>query len=183
MRSSLVEHDGRVPGPLAFWVLVLLSCSLAAGWAATARRPLDRLSAPMQEAEDLLRKGVTGQETQRVQQEIVNRLDALIAAGQRSRGFAVSVPGKEAEPKQLAPGGRTGAPDKPADESILSAGRWGYGLLREPAELEDAWMPELPSTERKVVADTFRTGRLPPRYRELLRQYNKRLAEAGRSEE
>ena len=42
---------------------------------------------------------------------------------------------------------------------------------------DDAWLPELPAAEKQAVKDAVEAGRMPPRYRRLLRDYSKRLAE------
>lgn len=142
--------------------------------------PLDRLRSASEQAEALMRQGDTGSKTQKMQQGIVDGFDALIAALATEEGVSVPIPGKRSAPAQLQqPGATTGPPQKPAEESILPSGEWRYGLLRQPGAATGAWMPQLPPTEQKVIADTFQTGRLPPRYEELLREYNKRLAEEG----
>lgn len=162
-------------------VAALLLCFVPVLCARADEGPLGSLISTSREAEGLLRQGVTDERVQRVQQGVVDQLDALIAASRSDKTLAAGGTGKEQEPEMVKPGASTGPPQKPAEESILPPGEWRYGRMREPAEAGDTWMPELPAAERKKIADAFETGRLPRRYRELLRQYNKRLAEGGRA--
>ncbi len=183
MRGPLTEAGREGRAALALPAAVLLLCLAPVALGQGGRGGLARLIATSQEAQALLQQGSTGERTQRVQQEVVEQLDALIAALRPEHVIAVPVTGEEGEAELQQPGSSTAAPVRPAEESTLPAGRWGYGRLRERPQVEEAWLPELPATERKKIADAFATGRLPPRYRELLRQYNKRLAEDGPAEE
>ena len=179
MRIPLPGRDGGTPGALAPWGVMLLCCLLATGWAARPDSPLDQLRASTGRAEGLLRGGETGADVQRLHGDIVAQLDALIALAEEDTGFMLGAKPGEKESKALKPGSTTAAPEKPAEESILPDGGWAYGRMRSPVELEGGWLPELPATQRKAIADAFRTGRLPLRYREVLREYNKRLAEGA----
>lgn len=135
------------------------------------------MNAMSREAEALLRMGISGEQTQRLQRGIVGRLDALIALAQAQPAASRTAPGKGRQMPIERPGAATGAPQKPARESILPMVEWQYGRTRDVAEPGEAWLPELPAAELKKITDAFSTGRLPLRYRELLRLYNKRLAE------
>jgi hypothetical protein len=140
--------------------------------------PLDQLRSQSEQAEALIGQGDTGAKTQQVQQGIVDGLDTLIAALAAEEGVSVPIPGKQSVPAKLQqPGATTGPAHRPAPESILPSGEWRYGLLRQPGAVTEAWMPQLPPNEQRAISDAFQTGRLPQRYEELLREYNKRLAE------
>ncbi len=140
--------------------------------------PLDRLRSASAEAQRLIEQGDTGARTQQVQQGIVDELDALIKAMSAQEGMSVPLPGKKpAAAQPRLPSGATGPPRKPAAESVLPLGEWTYGRLAQPGQPGEAWLPQLPPAQQKAIADTFRAGRLPPRYEELLREYNKRLAQ------
>jgi len=147
---------------------------------ARAQGPLDELDAAMGQAQSLLERGETGGSVQRLQEEIVRRLDTLIASPQAGLDMPPTAKPGEGKAQAERPGETTGPPEKPADRSTLPGGTWTYGPMRAEADPEDAWLPGLPPTERKPIIDAFRSGRLPPRYRELLRQYNRRLAEEER---
>ena len=161
--------------------IVALALVLAVGAAsARAEGPLGELDAAMGQAQSLLEQGETGGAVQRLQEDIVRRLDALIASPQAGLDMPPTAKPREGKAQAERPAETTGPPEKPADRSTLPGGTWTYGPMRAEAEPEDAWLPRLPPTERKAIVDAFRSGRLPPRYRELLRQYNRRLAEEER---
>jgi len=167
---------------IAFMAVTALSVCLAgpSALAQAPASPLDGLRSQSEQAEALIRQGDTGAKTQQVQQGIVDGLDTLIAALATGEGVSVPIPGKQSVPAKLQqPGATTGPAHKPAPESILPSGEWRYGLLRQPGGGTEAWMPQLPPNEQKAISDAFQTGRLPLRYEELLRDYNKRLAEEG----
>lgn len=157
----------------------LLSLAVASAASEPAARSLDALRSAGEQAQALLQQGVTGERTQALQQEIVDGLDALIAAYRTQGGAVVPLPPKEGQPKVLQQSATTGVPQKPARESVLPVGEWQAGRTRPPEALAEAWTPKLPEAERKKIEDAFRTGRLPRRYEDLLREYNKRLAEEG----
>ena len=160
---------------------VAAACFIGSGaLAQEPASPLDRLRSESKQAAALIRQGDTGARTQKVQQGIVDGLDGLIKALSSEAGAGVPIPGRQSVPTKLQqPGATTGAAQKPAQESFLPSGEWRNGLLRQPGAVTEAWMPQLPPNEQKAIAATFQTGRLPPRYEELLREYNKRLAEEG----
>ncbi len=172
----------RPAAPIFALAVFMLAAALAApaepaAEPGGAQGPLDELNAAMQEAQGLLEQGETGEPVQRVQEDIVHRLDALIAFAEAGLSMPPNPKAKERMARAERPAETTGPPEKPAERSTLPGGTWAYGRMRAPAEAEEAWLPQLPPTERKAIADALRAGRLPPRYRELLRQYNRRLAE------
>jgi hypothetical protein len=147
-----------------------------------APHPLQDLVGAMVTSSDLLRQGVTGEQTSRVQQDIIERLDGLIASLETAPGAGETAPVAQEQPGGQQPSGTIGRPGRPAEESVLSAPAPGRGPIQPTGPQGGEWLPQLPPTEQKRVADTFTTGRLPPRYRELLRQYSKRLTESERPE-
>lgn len=158
-------------------VLCWLLAALARGDAAAPA--LDGLRSVSEQVQGLLQQGDTGAGTQALQQGIVNGLDALIAAYAEQGGVPVPMPAQKAGAKVLQEAATAGAPVKPARESVLPLGEWSFGRTRPPEAFAEAWQPRLPEAERKRISDAFRTGRLPGRYEDLLRQYNRRLAEEG----
>jgi hypothetical protein len=133
----------------------------------------------MTEAERLLGGGRLGAELESLQREILERMDALIQlyrpseAATEQRKARSEVPGRR-------PGGMgTDRPVRPAEESMAGEGQWQWAHVLPSEVPEGDWAPGLPPGERQRINDTFRTGRLPGRYRQLLRQYNRRLAGAA----
>lgn len=154
---------------------VIAACAL--GGAALAAQPasLDGAAAGMEKAQGLLMEGQTGEAVRSLQGDIVAQLDALIA-----RYLEKQLPATQGQPEEaVSTSSKGGAqtPLRPAQESAVPPGDWRHGRLPEAAQLPGGWAPGLPPTEQKKIADTFSTGRLPARYAELLREYNKRLAE------
>ncbi|MFO8006673.1 MAG: hypothetical protein R6V05_02960 [Candidatus Brocadiia bacterium] len=149
IRSGLGEVAGGLPGT----------------------EPVQRL---MADSARMLRRQELGETLQGTQQRIIGRLDALIAA---ARQAAASRAGAQEGPAPAMQTGRqTGIPDRPAEESRLPAGRWEGTAPSLTGPPVGGWLPELPEAERRRIEDAFETGRLPARYREHLRQYNRRLA-------
>jgi len=165
--------------------LVRAVAALAALWAGAVLMAVSGSGDPLAEpsrcaarAEELLRSGVTDERVQRVQKQLIRGLDALIASASRtSQAGKSSALKKPGDPLKPLAAGLTGRPLKPAEESVLPGGTWRYGPLAAPPELPGGWLPQLPPEQRRKIADAFRTGRLPSRYIELLREYNLRLAE------
>ena len=154
-----------------------MACAL--GGAALAAQPasLDDVAAGMEKAQGLLKEGQTGEAVRSLQGDVVAQLDVLIAryAGEATAGHA----GPAGGGRQAELQGRR--PD--AAQAGAGVGRAAGRLAPRPAAGGGAApgrrAPGLPPTEQKKIADTFSTGRLPARYAELLRGYNKRLAEQG----
>jgi hypothetical protein len=142
--------------------------------------PLGQIAGEMSRAESLLRQGAPAGEVRGAQEEVVRQLDALIGRLEIQSGGAAA----SAEPGQVelpSPAGSTGVPFKPAEQSVLPPGGPPPGALNLPGESGAPWLPQLPEKDRQAVAEAFSAGRLPPRYRELLRSYNRRLAEGEQS--
>ncbi|KPK57576.1 MAG: hypothetical protein AMK73_10010 [Planctomycetes bacterium SM23_32] len=170
---------GRHSGPMAIGAAVALLMAVGAVPPAGGSL-LEPLRLRSRAAEQMLRRGVTEDQVQAVQQEVLDGLDELIASLETEGGAASSMPARPGEAAPSQTGGSTSPPRQPAEESAPSAGRWAPGRLREAEPVDETWLPQLPPAERQKVADTFATGRLPARYRDLLRQYSRRLAEEGR---
>jgi hypothetical protein len=131
----------------------------------------------MARAEELLRDGRLGGETAALQDDILGLIDALIVLHQAAGGApATQAASARAGAGAQVQGQATGRPEAPAEESRLPSGRGPgrFQLSGEPAEGD--WAPALPERDRVAVFDSFRTGRLPHRYRSMLRAYNTRLA-------
>lgn len=163
-----------------------LACMAAPARGQEGASPLEAVRQTSERAALLIGQGETGGEVQRMQQDILDTLDAMIAAYQAEQAAAAGPPGEQAQGETKGPAEVTAAPRKPLAESLLPEGEWQRGRLpRAGAALEsaEAWMPQLPEAERKAISDALDAGRLPRRYQELLRQYNKRLAEEGRRAE
>ncbi len=135
----------------------------------------DEAADGMDRAQGLLARGETGEPVQSVQRDVVSRLDALIAAAEAQQKQAQAASAKHAQQPGTQSGQQT--PTRAAEQSTPRPGDWRQGRLPEAARLPGAWAAGLPPTEQKKIADTFRTGRLPARYEQMLREYNKRLAE------
>lgn len=174
MRHAITHRETAVVAVVAaFGALFWLPCAAQDDDGG----PFGRLRGSMEKAEALLRRGVTGRDVADVQWDVVRQLDALIAGLEEEGGSGDATQEGDREATATKPSGATGLPLKPAEESILSPGGWTPGVMRPTADAAEAWLPRLPAIEQQKVLDTFSAGRLPPRYRELLRQYNKRLAE------
>ena len=135
---------------------------------------LDDVAAGMEKAQGLLKDGETGEPVRSVQAGVVAQLDALIASYEEQSQR--SAPGQPQQAAKPSPKGGAETPTRAAQESAVPPGDWRHGRLAEAAQLPGGWAPGLPPSEQKKIADTFSTGRLPGRYAELLREYNKRLA-------
>jgi len=127
----------------------------------------------MDRAQGLLAQGQTREPVPSIQRDVVSRLDALIAAAEEQQRQAASA--KQAQQPGTQSGEQT--PTRAAEQSTLRPGDWRQGRLPIAPHLPGDWAASLPPTEQKEIADTFRTGRLPARYEEMLREYNKRLAQ------
>jgi len=159
-------------------VIALIWAATVLGQEAPAAREDSyvRLAGTMTTAATMLEGGTTGPATTEVQADVVRQLDALIALHEQAGSGGRSVQG-EGEPRSQKPSGATGAPLKPAEESVLGPSGWAPGASRAAIDDAGTWLPGLPPAEQKKVTETFSAGKLPPRYREVLRQYNRRLAE------
>jgi len=153
---------------------------LLAGWAAGARGPagpLGAVSGRMASVESMLREGESGRKVQQAQQQILADLDRLVRAREQEGDSSRRRSGLRERELRTIPGGATGRPGRPAQESVLPGSRWDRGRLGPGQAPGGNWLPQLPAAERRKLDDALRTGRLPLHYRQLLRAYNRRLAE------
>ncbi len=155
------------------WGSMLLCCGGAGAPPEAGFAPVD---ARMAESAGLLREGETGSELRRVQKSILDGLDALIEAVGQSTGAPQVGRGRPGEAGRLTAGTATGPSGRPAEEDVAPRGTWEWSRRPPPSGQEGDWAPKLPDQQRRKVRETFRTGRLPARYRALLQQYNRRLA-------
>ncbi len=128
----------------------------------------------MSDSARMLRGQELGGALWKTQQGILGGLDSLIAAARQAVSAAAGA--REGPARATQTGRQTGTPERPAEESRLPAGRWEGRAPLLPRESAAGWLPELPEAERRRIEDAFETGRLPGRYREHLRRYNRRLA-------
>jgi hypothetical protein len=160
-------------------LLVLIVACVLPSPASGGASPLGSLKAESGRAAGLLAAGATDDEVRAVQRGVLEGLDALIAALEAQDAAAAAAAARAGQMPTPRPGSATGAPRKPAEESVAGGRRWATGRLGEEPAGGEAWLPGLPASERSKVADAFATGRLPARYRDALRDYNRRLAEEG----
>lgn len=161
--------------------LLLLAC----GWAVAGNGPVGPLGAAarrMEDVEVMLREGRTGPDVQETQQQILAELDRLVRQRQQEGRSPQRQSGLRELNEPTIPGAATGRPGQPAEESVLPGGRWERGRLTPTEAPEGDWAPGLPEAERRKLDDALRTGRLPSHYRNLLRAYNRRLAETETQE-
>jgi len=170
--TRLAENQARLAQMMRELQMALLQMKQGA-----AAGVFGQVAVAMDQAAGMLREARINHGLTDLQQDILGRLDALIAALKPSDGGGPMRTVTEDGPEGQRPSGATALPVKPADESVLSPAGWARGALRRSPGSADAWLPGLPPVEQQKVADTFNSGRLPPHYVELLRQYSKRLAE------
>ena len=153
-----------------------LASALADADANAAAVRFRALAAMSDDAAAALRRVDGAADAHKVQREILGELDQLIAALEQQGGASATLKGGTEESGQQRPGAKTGAPRKAAEKTTLPGGQWQFGKQRDEEDADEAWMPDLPAAEKQAVRDALEAGRMPPRYRELLREYNKRLA-------
>jgi hypothetical protein len=149
---------------------------IAAPAMALGLAPVEGTSA---QAQDMLKSALTGARAQDAQRRVVDGLDALIAAVGQQAVVASTASGEPAEAQSVRSGASSAVPIRPAEESMASPFGPPPGPIASGGPAAAAWLPGLPEAERKKVSDAFATGRLPARYRDLLREYNRRLAAGG----
>ncbi len=169
--AALTERQEEVTGLLADLRDALRPGDLE------ARGPLEALRGRGAEAQRRLAQMQTGAATRDIQQQVVDGLGAMIAARRPGTVPPGEMPSRPGAAEMQQPGGGTAVPERPAEAAMLPLGEWHEGRLRAGPPAEGDWLPGLPPADREKVADSFATGRLPARYGELLRQYNRRLAE------
>ncbi len=152
------------------------------GFASTGRgSELGEVAAQMERAARLLQTGDGAANAVPAQRDALRRLDLLIERLTISEDPSLSgerpLKGSRLTETQMLTAGIGPQPERPAQESMLPAAQDGQPPPGVADEAGGEWAPGLPEAERQVIADTFSAGRLPPHYRDLLRAYNRRLAE------
>jgi len=140
--------------------------------------PLYDLAGRMSHVGRAIDGGETGEPTQAKQKEIVEILDKLIEEAEQGEGGGKGGGNNRGgRPRGNQP------PDSPADRTALPPGPTGVGDLgpkRKPKPGEK-W-GEMRDRERDEVLQSLKE-KLPERYRDLLEQYHRRLAEGRRATE
>ncbi len=128
--------------------------------------PLHDVADSMKRCERDLKKTRTGDPTQQIQKDIVEKLQQII---------------EEMEERERqssgAPGGN-GPSQSPATKSALPEGAGRIGQLGKAPPVGERW-GDLKDRDREEIGADLQTN-LPPRYRELLEQYYKRLNQGSR---
>lgn len=142
----------------------------------TWESPLYDLSGRMKHAAGTIENGDTGDKAQGEQKEILAIIEELIRRQEDSEGN---------QGGQGGGGGGGGArnrgqPNNPLNRSVLPGGAGGAGDLKPkpPRKPGDQW-GDMREKEREEVLQSAKE-KLPERYRELLEQYHKALAEGKR---
>ncbi|HVX13024.1 MAG TPA: hypothetical protein VHC22_17705 [Pirellulales bacterium] len=104
----------------------------------------------------------TGEPVQTSQQQIVGKLDKLIAE-------------LEKESEQMRGGGANARPSRPMNDSMIKNGPGGMGDLHAARKNGKQWA-ELPPHERDRIVQSMTEG-FPAHYQKILERYYKRLAE------
>ncbi len=136
--------------------------------------PLYDLAGKMSHVAKKIEGGETGDPTQEKQKEIVAIIDELIKKAEENEGQGKGGGGGGGTPRGNQ------QPSGPADRSMLPPGASRVGELRPNPKKKpaDAW-GEMRDKEREEVLQALKE-QFPDRYRELLEQYNKALAEGKR---
>jgi hypothetical protein len=132
-------------------------------------------------AELLLADGHTGAIVQDLQEEVARAIREVADRLAPDAGAGSMMSGEAGEGQVAMQGTRTTRPEMPSEESVLPAGEWAVGRLREGGGA-GAWQPELPPADLKRISDAFAAGRLPVYYRERLYAYGRSLAAEGGQE-
>jgi tetratricopeptide (TPR) repeat protein len=137
--------------------------------------PLYDLAGRMNHVAKKIEGGDTGNETQAKQKEIVSIIEELIKRAQQNEGQ-----GSNGDNGGGGPPRGNQQPSSPASRSVAPPGSSRVGELRpNPRKKpQDAW-GEMRDKEREEVLQSLKE-QFPDRYRELLEQYNKALAEGKR---
>jgi tetratricopeptide (TPR) repeat protein len=136
--------------------------------------PLYDLAGRMTHVAKKIEGGETGDPTQTAQKEIVSIIEELIRKAEEQEGQGKGKGGNGGQPR----GNRQ--PSSPANQSAAPPGASRIGDLRPNPKKKpgDAW-GEMRDKEREEVLQSLKE-QFPDRYRELLEQYNKALAEGKR---
>jgi hypothetical protein len=126
--------------------------------------PIFEISIEMHSVVGKLAKQATDKPTQENQQEVVSKLDTLIAKLE------------EEAKKNGGSGNSSGAnPNKPLNESKIIGGPGGSGKLHASRDDGKSW-GELPPHERDRILQSLTEG-FPAHYQKILERYYKRLAD------
>ncbi len=136
--------------------------------------PLYDLAGRMKKVAREMDGGETGKETQAAQAEIITRLDELIKKAEDREGNQGGQGNRGGQPRGNQ------APNAPAQSSKVSPGASRVGDLRgkQRGKAGDQW-GKMQDREREEVLQALKE-KLPDRYRGLVEQYMKRLAEGKR---
>ena len=136
--------------------------------------PLYDLAGRMKKVAREMDAGETGKETQSAQAEIITRLNELIKKAEDREGNQGGQGNRGGQPRGNQ------APSAPATQSKLSPGSSRVGDLRgkQRGKAGDQW-GKMKDREREEVLQALKE-KLPDRYRGLVEQYMKRLAEGKR---
>jgi tetratricopeptide (TPR) repeat protein len=136
--------------------------------------PLYDLAGRMSHVAKKIEGGETGDPTQEKQKEIVAIIDELIKKAEEQEGQGQGGGGSGGRPRGNQ------QPSSPANQSSAPEGASRVGDLRPNPrkKAQDAW-GEMRDKEREEVLQALKE-QFPDRYRELLEQYNKALAEGKR---
>jgi tetratricopeptide (TPR) repeat protein len=136
--------------------------------------PLYDLAGRMTHVAKKIEGGETGEPTQEKQKEIVAIIEELIKKAEQQEGQGKGGGGGGGQPRGNQ------QPSGPANNSSVAPGASRVGDLRPNPKKKagDAW-GEMRDKEREEVLQALKE-QFPDRYRELLEQYNKALAEGKR---
>ncbi len=136
--------------------------------------PLYDLSDRMEEVARRIEGGDTGEKTQGSQKEIVDIIEQLIKKAEQNEGNGQNNGGGNGNPRGNDPSAN------PANKSSAPPGAADTGELRgRPQRKPGEQWGEMKDREREDVLQALKE-RIPDRYRDLLRQYDKALAEGKR---
>lgn len=146
---------------------LILCCALIGGAISRAAAqeeapdPIGELALQMEEVVIDLSGLTTGEPVRKTQQQIVSRLEKLIADLE-----------KESEQQR---GGGGANPSRPMADSMIAGGPGGIGDLHAARKTGKQWA-ELPPHERDRIVQSMTEG-FPAHYQKILERYYKRLAE------
>jgi len=145
---------------------------------------LDRVGRLSYNVERKLTLGKLDKETVRQQKEIIYRLDELIKQEEENEKQAKQGDGKGGKPSCPVPSkgdkdakAESGGQNKPAEDSkIMDGGGLGEVERKKFEKLAKQW-GKLPEKERVAALEQLRSS-LPPKYREAIQGYFKRMAKS-----
>lgn len=132
---------------------------------------LSDIARDMGNSGDRLRIAKSGQETQRVQKEIVDKLDRLIKQQEDKMKSASDSKDNSSGSDKSPSGGANKVPiGQPAPDSIIMGGK-GEGKIDDVKlrKIGESWGTLPPAARAKVVREI--TRELPPRFEELIKSY------------